>query len=959
MEYSKAPYSRGAVSALIGTTALIGVVAVIGLIIASILAGSNFIKQGSSVVMTNNVMHNVLSVTTNDTMPATHSHVLLEGAALVVTLPSFPLTAFKGKTFSVCNSDSVERKLVLPDGNYWMPNTEFTQILFNAGQCCVTFSVTDENRVHIVGDVDNKCFTFCSSDGSKCGTCESCKSIETPSTIPPTQDIFDQTTLLLSEEVGENLLTERVVDIKIPVATRHPEAFGYNSDGSLNVTGGDLYAPSFTGGMFRVHGVSPSAEKDIKFDDVVATIPILSDFFTSRGFNFPGPDTSLFNKDHFTYRTNTLSNEVLQKADTLVDMSFNYTGNSHIPVFLDLTVYRYEDPTSPDYPVIARTAAPYEPDLDNNRDPNFAYPIRIPVTTDCYEFTAKKEAEDSIVYYNDITRQFEISVHNINFTTFEDTAVRTLSVTNTSYTARFFFHGFSGKFQLIKRDSNNNLVSSRPLNSHGAVQVSETVELKTSQYLSFTNVAPVELLTVHNYRAGNGNYAGMVVGRAAGGSPDFDIFILDPGFLNAYAIDGDPFVIVPDGLSFGDNPSSLFVEELSGVGNYELFDSGLWKIFVQKLSVGFLDSPSRPEDFASYPLPTTPVGAEISSFVHAHEFMHSSQRTGHPNLYGFVDGEAQATGIESDTDVNLGCIATVRAAPYVQAINRVATGTWPLFTSESETPRTYGLAIFWQWFFKVHDPAHQIMRRANDLLAINAHTLTGLPDVPPSDRAGFYAGLYRLYLKQAAMEIKGLDFHDVAKNYTISMSLLRNNGAIPPMYRTYFPYWLYQPDYPGAAAISTFQPPAKYWWSDFDLNTIPSPASSAFVGAPSIMPQLNVIGSEDHDMQDLESRIYVVDTDIVSNITVTSALGRIVATVHQFERNVPDADGTFTIDGPHELTVGPGGAQFFDLSGYAAQSIGLVRLVVTNIEITDFGGSSNVLADGTDRITGKATIDVF
>jgi len=258
MEYSKAPYSRGTISTLIGMTALIGAIAVTGLVIASILAGSNFIKQGSSpmfdnikvsgtvntttllsesigfgsvdvqnlttvnhtsttidtghlnandvwvnsvnsttvstetvsatsvntttvssdtvnattvsteTVMTNNVMHNVLSVTTNDTMPATHSHILLEGGAVVVTLPAFPLTEFKGKTFSVCNSDSAERKLVLPDGNYWLPNTYFTQILFNEGQCCATFSVTDENHVHLVGDQDNRCFSFCTSDGLFC-----------------------------------------------------------------------------------------------------------------------------------------------------------------------------------------------------------------------------------------------------------------------------------------------------------------------------------------------------------------------------------------------------------------------------------------------------------------------------------------------------------------------------------------------------------------------------------------------------------------------------------------------------------------------------------------------------------------------------------------------------------------------------------------------------------------------
>jgi hypothetical protein len=53
MEYSKAPYSRGAISTLIGMTALIGAIAVTGLIIASILAGSNFIKQGSSPMFDN------------------------------------------------------------------------------------------------------------------------------------------------------------------------------------------------------------------------------------------------------------------------------------------------------------------------------------------------------------------------------------------------------------------------------------------------------------------------------------------------------------------------------------------------------------------------------------------------------------------------------------------------------------------------------------------------------------------------------------------------------------------------------------------------------------------------------------------------------------------------------------------------------------------------------------------
>ena len=76
--------------------------------------------------------------------------------------------------------------------------------------------------------------------------------------------------------------------------------------------------------------------------------------------------------------------------------------------------------------------------------------------------------------------------------------------------------------------------------------------------------------------------------------------------------------------------------------------------------------------------------------------------------------------------------------------------------------------------------------------------------------------------------------------------------------------------------------------------------------------------------------------------------------MHQFTPTEgPDFGGTFTSQGPFELADGE--TQTFNVRNFT--DVGLIRLVVSNVAITDFGGINNVIIDSDiDRISGRAII---
>jgi len=147
---------------------------------------------------------------------------------------------------------------------------------------------------------------------------------------------------------------------------------------------------------------------------------------------------------------------------------------------------------------------------------------------------------------------------------------------------------------------------------------------------------------------------------------------------------------------------------------------------------------------------------------------------------------------------------------------------------------------------------------------------------------------------------------------------------------------------------------ALYWWSEFDQNANPS-TSAQQIGYDTILPQLPLGAPMNIDLNDLSSNIFVVDKDNVNSVKITNNKGRIVVTMHQYTANDPDINGTFTIQGPYELAEGD--HKTFNVGDFAND--GLVRFVVSNVSVTDFGSDvANVISDPSiDRVTGKATVE--
>jgi hypothetical protein len=591
--------------------------------------------------------------------------------------------------------------------------------------------------------------------------------------------------------------------------------------------------------------------------------------------------------------------------------------------------------------------------LDDNRDVRFAYPYRVPITQSAEEYCEKVKAGEPIVHYNKITQILTINVNNIDFLSFADPERAigydlTFDFPFITTNVEMRMKGIQGKLQLSKRSSTNEIISSSFTNAEMLVQVSETLNVQCS--LLIENQGPVQDTSfVINYRTDDGLYAGAVIPLLNGGSPALDIYIANPifEFPNAVAPPIDPWLTMHSEI--GDNSNTLVKELYALPSQILMIDSDLWDTFIPVFPVEFIDNPPIPEDVSNYPLPSSPNGVQVLSIMN-HEFMHnihSGQGT-----YLHVDAEAQAVGVEMDTNLNLGAYLSLRPWDFAQFVSNSARGRWPFLAIDSNLTfaATYGGGMWWNYFAKFCDPYHQVMRRSLDIIG-SVKLATQSQYVSTAWQINFltyYRGAYLLSVQQAMQELKSLDISDVYRDFAISLSLVRNNASIPEQYRSFYPYWLQQTAYSEAGTIANSS--VKYWWSELDENITPSPAALTN-GFVSMLPQLDDGFNEQIELEDCTSHFYVVDKNLTS-VSVTSNMGRIVVTMHQFDSGVPNNDGTFTIQGPFELNVND--TKMFNLADFTGS--GIVRLVVSNLTVTDYGAFDNLFNTDVDRIQGKATI---
>ena len=819
-------------------------------------------------------------------------------------------------------------------------------------------------------------------DCTKLLDCEPCLLLDRYDPPPPTDEVYDQYMLTtqfdLGAPVAEDLALQVILRRTHPLAERLSGVFGYEPDGTLSepLNAGKLYNDHVTETKWVVHGVDPSQRLDLDPEVVLDITGPISDHFSSRGFQLAPPDTFESNERQFNFRSNITQTGFVGTPVWLINISFHFgESNPNVPSAVDLVgLSQTEFPGTPFGQAGYKGVAPYENDPEK-RDSRFNYPIRIPLTTDCEEFNHWQRQRKASAFLNLTTNQVTITARNMNYVPFFDDrwplALPPVEFTTLEYRMK----GFNGKFQFVKRDRANQLVSSNVNQAEYFIQVSETVEVGCTELYAARDPPLLDLSYTIN-RTTAGFYSGAVISRINGGSPDYDIYVYQALPFGGGASDPiDPQITLSchcgSGKSFetGDNSNTILLERLSKPSNLKLLDSTDWFPLDRLLSEDFFLNPPLPEDIDNFP-PAVESSLElILANIMTHEYMHSTQHAS--GIIVSIDSEGQAVGMEFDPRINHGDYFTGRTFDQARFISLTVRGLWPLLESESDNNNltgvwfgTYGGGLWWYWLMRKYDPEHQVMRRTNDIMATKWQVFQ--EQIEKLDQNWlFYGGANRLSAQQALLELHGLDFSEIYPDFAISLSLLRNNQSIPEQWRSEFPFWMAQPDYSYAIDVAGLTPEVAFWWHEFDNNINPYPASQR-VSSPVIAPGgrfptflIQLDGSTlgipyIMAVEDLSSNIFVVDPTTIEIVTVENELGRITVTMHQFTPTEgPDFGGTFTSQGPFELADGE--TQTFNVRNFT--DVGLIRLVVSNVAITDFGGINNVIIDSDiDRISGRAII---
>jgi hypothetical protein len=728
---------------------------------------------------------------------------------------------------------------------------------------------------------------------------------------PPSDEIYDQNQFItLSPTVPVNLTTimEYKKNLSFPISERIAGVFGYNSDGSISLTNGKLYNDQVVNINYQINSVPLKSVQVFSPIDIEGYLPIMSQWYSERGFQIPSPDTFPSNQSQFNFMD--------INGSYSINMNFIYGSNAFIPIFVDIIALI----------PFAGASPVYEPD-EQKRNKLFAYPYRISITQDCQIFKSKDENNEPIVYYEEITQQLKISFKNQNFLSFD----RFFANANGTMTrVQQYMIDFSGRFQLMKRSRSNELIASSFNNADVIAQISDSVNLISRRSInqSINNT----FSTIFKYRT-NGFYTGMILPLINGGSGSLDIYNIVNGSTNGFVTSITPLITLERRIGeniypIGDNANTILVEKNSSICSTWIFKEkgGLSDVY---LTEEFLNNPLIPEQVSYFPPALGLEGIRNTSIILPHEFFHFIQRS--VTISNLIDSEAQAVGIESEPSLNLGTFSVGRTFLFADFLRNFYIGRWPLMsTNNISTFRSYGEGIWWRWISKIYDPNYQILRRSIDIMNINYGNITIDYNIPFADT---YGGGIRLACKQAVKELYNLELSEIFANFCISVSLLRNNSSIDCTYRSVFPFWLQQPLYPYALETAGNIQSVAYWWNDLDKNNINSIIPT--------WPRTN--GA--FNLEDLSCRIFVVNPNIISTLKFTNVdtqnpnapkYGNIYVAVHQYKAN--DNTGLFKIQGPIKLEGNQ--SHTFNISDFS--NGGLIRFVAINSSITDFGGTEGI-----------------
>ena len=683
-------------------------------------------------------------------------------------------------------------------------------------------------------------------------------------------------------------------------------------------------------------------------------------YFVQRGFQIPAKDVppQLTNLFMGTCGAGQYNYPGGVPACPTVSLQFIY-GEQDVPLFVDLI--SYIDGFN------SWVIDAYLPEGEARQN-GHVYPIRIPVITDLTSVCKPcRPLRSAIAYYNASRRSITVIVADKNrrvMGTYQtaDGTVATLSLL-----------AFSGTFNLTRRDSNNQIVSSSFSQAQHLIQSSAKICVKN--VVSFVEGEVIYDECVDMYSRDDGFFVGVVAPLLNGESPAFDVYVSMTG-LGGYVDRFDPLTYLPqDGSQSGDNIITKLIEKMGGPSAMYLADSAKWRQVILSIDPKVRRAETYPEDVgneAITPPPTNSSDAEAVVALLAHEFVHNIQLTVgsiSPLFDGLVPVEATATGLESDEKLLGSNVLRAGARSWQAATALTAWVRGGLQLMENPPgARGYGMGIFWRYLATSLDPNYQSYRRMMDILSSETvGALVANLDQPYLPGGVINLAASNLAFDQALGELYETDLATVFENFSIALCFLRNNTSIPEIYRVKYPYWLYNSEYVGFEklqvsqalvfedlfGIPDFTGPTN-WWEVYQDNGIipeswvPAPFLPVEGVGENFTPLLPAtVTAELYDMSLLMYEIPAATTTI--DVEVFSGDWSISAVYFSSDGT---AVGDFILDGPHRL--GSSDSLQLDISRFPEDG-GIVRLVCVNVTLTDYGSVENNIYSE-PILSGKITI---
>lgn len=748
--------------------------------------------------------------------------------------------------------------------------------------------------------------------------------------------------------------------------------YGYNDDGSLDLTGGSKksYNQGFNKFQLRYHGAleakypsgdpeNPVTTQTLSFLDADTVKNLFEEnipYFVQRGFDIQGDD--VFKKfDHqyiWTWPAGQLQ-EFGLPGYVAMRLVWDDKHSSHknkcsknIPDFVDL--HASINQTLAEYFVLDT----YKHCSSEHKN-GYGYPTRIPVTTKYCRFKENLNVKP-IAFYDKGCHVLTIHVPNTDSAQ-HFLVRRNVNVNNPNLNVNYIEHlaGFNGSFKAFTRDKYGRLLPSDLKKADLFAQVSDVVTMRSrvsrEGEVSFPDIAwPIRLPVLDDESE---YYTGIVAPAMNGGSPAYDCYAVPIPDLNAYEIDLDPTDTPEQKVHghhyhYGDNPRTKVVERYSALSSITLWDNEAWNLAGLKLPLDMLHGEtSYPENVSTAPIPANASGAESFVLVNAHEFTHQAQNAS-GSLY-FLPVEAMAVGVELDTHASGEVFIPLRAGTFTQRTIRTLRGEFTAMRPDAFGVSTYGMGMWWKYIQDQFDHNNQVMRRTMDILTnetvgqlMEANDFPDCFAVEPVNAVGGSSAL-----NQALGELYGKNIKDVWNDYSVSLALLRNNTSIPAKWRNYLPYWIYNTEYSGFnklnEAVSVFGlGQFSNWWENMQNNAvIPANYNTAYTGETFVRTL-----PEHFETDALSLKTYAFNVTQPSEggpetIKVEVSKGEWRVTLVQFTSD-GTRDGSFIADGPHTLVADGTDTITFDVANHspAFSDSGNIRLICVNVT---FDGTGNQL----------------